>query len=149
MRSLSVRARENGLPDAEFETALGDVLALMGDKVDNVPGIPGIGPKTASQLIAEFGSLEAVLAATESITKPKLKQSLIEHADAARLSRKLVELVCDAKLPQPLEELALKNIPPEPLKEFLEEQGFKALLNRLTGGLFVWLGVRLALAERN
>jgi DNA polymerase-1 len=112
---------------------LGDVLALMGDKVDNVPGVPGIGPKTASQLIADFGSLEAVLAGTDSITKPKLKQSLIEHADAARLSRKLVELVCDAKLPQPLEELALKNIPPEPLKEFLEEQGFKALLNRLTG----------------
>jgi DNA polymerase-1 len=113
---------------------LGDVLALMGDKVDNVPGVPGIGPKTASQLIAEFGSLEAVLAGTDSITKPKLKQSLIEHADAARLSRKLVELVCDSTLPQPLEELALKNIPPEPLKEFLEDQGFKSLLNRLTGG---------------
>jgi DNA polymerase-1 len=115
-------------------TDLGDVLALMGDKVDNVPGVPGIGPKTASQLIAEFGTLEAVLAGTDSITKPKLKQSLIEHADAARLSRKLVELVCDAKLPQPLEELALKNIPPEPLAAFLEDQGFKTLLARLTGG---------------
>jgi DNA polymerase-1 len=113
---------------------LGDVLALMGDKVDNVPGIPGIGPKTASQLIAEFGSLEAVLANAETISKPKLRQSLIDHAEAARLSRKLVELVCDAKLPQPLEELALKGIPPEPLKAFLEEQGFKALLNRLAGG---------------
>jgi DNA polymerase-1 len=115
-------------------TELGDVLALMGDKVDNVPGVPGIGPKTASQLIAEFGSLEAVLANAESIAKPKLKQSLIEHADAARLSRRLVELVCDSKLPQPLDELALKNIPPEPLKAFLEDQGFKSLLNRLTGG---------------
>jgi DNA polymerase-1 len=115
-------------------TELGDVLALMGDKVDNVPGVPGIGPKTASQLIADFGSLEAVLANAESITKPKLKQSLIDHADAARLSRKLVELVCDAKLPQPLEELALKGIPKEPLAEFLEDQGFKTLLNRLTGG---------------
>jgi DNA polymerase-1 len=115
-------------------TELGDVLALMGDKVDNVPGVPGIGPKTASQLIAEYGSLEAVLANAENITKPKLKQSLIEHADAARLSRKLVELVCDAKLPQPLEELALKGIPKEPLAEFLEDQGFKTLLGRLTGG---------------
>ena len=114
--------------------ALGDVLALMGDKVDNVPGVPGIGPKTASQLIGEYGSLEAVLANTGAITKPKLKQSLIDHADAARLSRKLVELVCDAKLPQPLDELQLKNIPPEPLKAFFEEQGFKALLNRLSGG---------------
>ncbi|QIL01587.1 DNA polymerase I [Sphingomonas sinipercae] len=113
---------------------LGDVLALMGDKVDNVPGVPGIGPKTASQLIAEFGSLEAVLASTDKIAKPKLKQSLIDHADSARLSRQLVTLVCDSKLPEPLEELALKGIPAEPLREFLEEQGFKTLLNRLNGG---------------
>jgi DNA polymerase-1 len=113
---------------------LGDVLALMGDKVDNIPGVPGIGPKTASQLISEFGSLEAVLAGTDSIAKPKLKQSLIDHAEAARLSRRLVELVCDAKLPQPIEELAMKGIPPEPLREFLEEQGFKSLLTRLAGG---------------
>ena len=113
---------------------LGDVLALMGDKVDNIPGVPGIGPKTASQLIGEYGSLEAVLANAEGIAKPKLKQSLIDHADNARLSRKLVELVCDAKLPEPLEALALKGIPAEPLQEFLEEQGFKSLLARLTGG---------------
>src|ERR687894_1435927 len=94
---------------------VGDVLALMGDSVDNVPGVPGIGPKTASQLIQTFGDLETVLASTEQITKPKLKQSLIDHADAARLSRELVRLVCDASLPEPLEALELKNIPPEPL----------------------------------
>ena len=68
------------------------------------------------------------------ITKPKLKQSLIDHADDARLSRELVRLVCDAPLPEPLEELALKGIPPEPLQAFLEDQGFKSLLNRLIGG---------------
>jgi DNA polymerase I len=113
---------------------LGEVLALMGDKVDNIPGVPGIGPKTASQLILEHGSLEAVLANAETIARPKLKQSLIDHAEAARLSRRLVELVCDAPLPQPLEELQLTGIPPEPLKAFLEEQGFKSLLARLTGG---------------
>jgi DNA polymerase-1 len=113
---------------------VGDVLALMGDRVDNVPGVPGIGPKTASQLIQTYGDLETVLASTGEITKPKLKQSLIDHADNARLSRELVRLVCDSALPQPLESLELKNIPPEPLKEFLEEQGFKSLLNRLTGG---------------
>ncbi|MEO6114625.1 MAG: DNA polymerase, partial [Sphingomicrobium sp.] len=112
---------------------LGDVLALMGDSVDNIPGVPGIGPKTASQLINEFGSLEAVLAGTDSITKPKLKQSLIDHADMARLSRRLVELVCDAALPEPLEDLALTGIPPEPLRAFLEDQGFKSLLNRVGG----------------
>src|SRR6476646_7416020 len=113
---------------------VGDVLALMGDSVDNVPGVPGIGPKTASQLIQQFGDLETVLASTDQITKPKLKQSLIEHADNARLSRELVRLVCEAKLPQPLEELALTGIPKEPLANFLEDQGFKSLLNRLNGG---------------
>ncbi|MDQ3144125.1 MAG: DNA polymerase I [Pseudomonadota bacterium] len=113
---------------------LGDVLALMGDSVDNVPGVPGIGPKTASQLIVEYGDLETVLASTDSIKKPKLKQSLIDHAANARLSRELVRLACDAELPEPLEDLALKGIPPEPLREFLEDQGFKALLTRMIGG---------------
>src|SRR6476469_694547 len=113
---------------------VGDVLALMGDSVDNVPGVPGIGPKTASQLIQQFGDLETVLASTDQISKPKLKQSLIDFAAAARLSRELVRLVCDAKLPEPLEGLSLKGIPKEPLREFLEDQGFKSLLNRLNGG---------------
>ena len=113
---------------------VGDVLALMGDSVDNVPGVPGIGPKTASQLIQQYGDLETVLASTEEITKPKLKQNLIEHADAARLSRELVRLVCDAPLPEPLEGLALKGIPEEPLAAFLEDQGFKTMLARLKSG---------------
>src|SRR5919112_3862261 len=113
---------------------VGDVLALMGDSVDNVPGVPGIGPKTASQLIQRFGDLDTVLASTDAITKPKLKQSLIDHADAARLSRELVRLVCDANLPEPLDALELKNIPKEPLAAFLEDQGFKTLYARLMGG---------------
>jgi DNA polymerase-1 len=105
----------------------------MGDAVDNVPGVPGIGPKTATQLIQEFGSLEAVLAGAETIKKPKLKQNLIDHAEAARLSRELVRLRCEMVLPEPLEALELQNIPEEPLREFLTEQGFKTLLNRMTG----------------
>jgi DNA polymerase-1 len=113
---------------------VGDVLALMGDSVDNVPGIPGIGPKTASQLIQTYGDLETVLASTGEITKPKLKQSLIDHADDARLSRELVRLVCDANLPEPLEALEMKHIPKEPLAEFLADQGFKTLHARLMGG---------------
>src|SRR5947199_339258 len=112
---------------------VGDVLALMGDSVDNVPGVPGVGPKTASQLIQTFGDLETVLASTDQISKPKLKQSLIDHADAARLSRELVRLVCDSRLPEPLDGLSMKGIPHEPLREFLEDQGFKTLLNRLNG----------------
>src|SRR3954454_10793679 len=112
---------------------VGDVLALMGDSVDNVPGVPGIGPKTASQLIQTYGDLETVLGSTDAISKPKLKQSLIDHADAARLSRELVRLVCDAKLPEPIEARHLKGSPQEPLREFLEDMVFKSLINRLDG----------------
>ncbi|TZG26014.1 DNA polymerase I [Sphingomonas montanisoli] len=112
---------------------LGDVLALMGDSVDNVPGVPGIGPKTASQLIQQFGDLATVLASTDAITKPKLKQSLIDHADNARLSRELVRLKCDQALPEPLDDLALKGLPPEPLRAFLEDMGFKSLLAKVGG----------------
>src|ERR1043165_7459055 len=106
---------------------VGDVLALMGDSVDNVPGVPGVGPKTASQLIQAFGDLETVLASTDQISKPKLKQSLAHHAENARLSRELVRLVCEPPLPEPLDALSLKGIPQEPLKAFLEDQGFKTL----------------------
>jgi DNA polymerase I len=112
---------------------LGDVLALMGDSVDNVPGVPGVGPKTASELINTYGDLEGVLAAAPEIKKPKLRQSLIDHADSARLSRELVRLVCDRPLPQPLEELALKGLPREPLQAFLTDQGFRSLLTKLGG----------------
>jgi len=110
---------------------LGEVLALMGDSVDNIPGVPGVGPKTASQLIQLYGDVENVLAHVEEIAKPKLKQNLIEHADKARLSRELVRLICDSPLPEPLEALAIKGIPEEPLREFLEHHGFRSLLARL------------------
>jgi DNA polymerase-1 len=112
---------------------VGEVLALMGDSVDNVPGVPGVGPKTASQLIQQYGDVESVLAHVEEITKPKLKANLIEHAEMARLSRELVRLVCDAPVPEPLDALAMKGIPEEPLREFLEHHGFKSLLARLSG----------------
>ncbi len=112
---------------------LGDVLALMGDSVDNVPGVPGIGPKTASQLIIDYGDLETVLASTHAITKPKLRQSLIDHADNARLSRELVRLKCDVELPEPLDALLLQGIPEEPLRAFLDHHGFKSLLAKVGG----------------
>ena len=110
---------------------VGEVLALMGDSVDNVPGVPGIGPKTASKLIQEFGDVEAVLAAAPDMKPSKMRDNLIEHADRARLSRQLVELICDSPLPEPLEELAMKGIPEEPLREFLDFHGFRSLLARL------------------
>lgn len=112
---------------------VGEVLALMGDSVDNVPGVPGVGPKTASQLIQQYQTVEGVLAHLDEITKPKLKQNLTEHAEMARLSRELVRLICDAPLPEPLEALAMQGIPDAPLREFLEHHGFKTLLGRLNG----------------
>ena len=111
---------------------LGEVLALMGDSVDNVPGVPGVGPKTAAKLILEHGSVEAVLAAAPEMKKGKLRENLIEFADQARLSRKLVELACDVPLPHPLEEMALDGIPEAPLRAFLEHHGFKSLLAKLS-----------------
>jgi len=110
---------------------LGDVLALMGDSVDNVPGVPGVGPKTAAKLIADHGDVEGVLAAAEGMKKGKLRDNLIEHADNARLSRVLVTLKDDAPLAEPLDDLTLKGIPEAPLRAFLEDQGFKSLLAKL------------------
>jgi DNA polymerase I len=114
--------------------ALGDVLALMGDSADNVPGVPGIGPKTAAKLMQEFGSLEAVLGAAEAMKPSKMRENLITFADQARLSRVLVTLKEDAALPEPLDSLLLQQIPEPPLRAFLEHHGFKSLLARVGGG---------------
>lgn len=113
---------------------VGDVLALMGDAVDNVPGIRGIGPKTATKLIQEHGSLEAALAAAEGMKPSKLRDNLIEYADMARLSRVLVALKEDCPLPVALDDFRLGAIPPEPLAAFLSEHGFNSLLKRLGDG---------------
>ncbi|WP_120076457.1 DNA polymerase I [Aurantiacibacter odishensis] len=113
---------------------VGDVLALMGDSVDNIPGIFGVGPKTASKLIAEHGDLTAALDAAEGMKKSKLKERLIEHRADAELSRVLVTLKEDCALPQPLEDFRLEGVPPEPLAKFLETHGFASLLRRLDAG---------------
>lgn len=113
---------------------VGDVLALMGDSVDNVPGIRGVGPKTATKLIQEHGSLEAALAAAPAMKPSKLRDNLIEHAEMARLSRVLVQLKEDCPLPMALDDFKLGAIPPEPLSAFLQEHGFHSLLKRLGDG---------------
>jgi len=113
---------------------VGDVLALMGDSVDNVPGIFGIGPKTASKLIAEHGSLTAALDAAEGMKPSKLRDRLIEGRGDAELSKILVTLKEDCDLPQPLDEMVLGPVPPAPLALFLETHGFTSLLRRLDAG---------------
>jgi DNA polymerase-1 len=108
-----------------------EVQALMGDSVDNVPGVPGIGPKTASQLIQEFGTVEAVLAAAPAMKPSKRRDMLIQHAEAARISRRLVELACDIPLPVPLEELQAKEPDRPALVAWLHAMGFKSTATRL------------------
>ncbi len=112
---------------------LGDVLALMGDTVDNVPGVPGIGPKTAAKLILEHGDLDGVLAAIPTMKPGKMRDNLAANVEMARLSRQLVELHRDAPMAEPLDALRLDGIPPEPLRAFLADQGFRSLLARLGG----------------
>ena len=126
-------------PDAVVEKfgvlpgALGEVLGLMGDSADNVPGVPGIGPKTAAKLIQEYRTIDAVLAAAPTMKKSKMQENLITFADQARMSRVLVALKEDAALPQPLEDFLLREIPEAPLREFLEHHGFMSLLKKLGG----------------
>ncbi len=110
---------------------VGDMLSLMGDASDNIPGVPGIGPKTATKLLVEFGSLDGVLAAAPDMKPSKMRDNLIEHEDKARLSRILVTLKEDCPLPIALADMELKPIPDGPLVPFLQKHGFKALLKRV------------------
>ncbi len=108
-----------------------EVQALAGDSTDNVPGVPGIGVKTAAELINEYGDLDTVLARAKEIKQPKRREALIEHADKARLSLALVRLRDDVPIEVPLEAFAKKPIEPEPLLAFLREQEFKSILARM------------------
>jgi DNA polymerase I len=131
MKDKRIRAEEVFEKFGVGPELVGDVLALMGDSSDNVPGVPGIGPKTATKLITEFGDLESVLAAAPDMKPSKMRDNLIEHAELARLSKVLVTLKEDCPLPIALEDMALQPIPEGPLRPFLEEHGFKSLLNRI------------------
>jgi len=113
---------------------VGDVLALMGDSVDNIPGIYGVGPKTASKLIGEHGSLTAALDSAPDMKKSKLKERLLEGREDAQMSRVLVTLKEDCDLPIPLDDMKLDGVPPQPLAQFLEQHGFSSLLKRLGAG---------------
>ena len=108
-----------------------DVQALAGDSTDNVPGVPGIGIKTAAQLIREYGDLEALLARAEEIKQNKRRENLIEYADQARVSRQLVELAVDAPLDVPLDELGVRETVPGALVDFLREMELNTLTRRV------------------
>ncbi len=108
-----------------------DVQALAGDTSDNVPGVPGIGIKTAAQLITEYGDLEGLLARAHEIKQDKRREKLIEHAELARISKRLVTLDCNAKVPLALEELRTRELGRPELTAFLGKHGFKSVLARL------------------
>ncbi len=108
-----------------------EVQALAGDATDNVPGVPGIGVKTAAQLITEYGDLETLLARAGEIKQPKRRESLLTFADQARISRRLVLLDENAPLPVPVEELVSRAPDNAVLTRFLAAQGFRSLLARM------------------
>ena len=114
-----------------------DVQSLAGDSVDNVPGAPGIGVKTAALLINEYGDLESLLERASEIKQPKRKDTLINFAEQIRISRDLVTLKVDADIEISLEELEVKEPDSTELLKFLNEMEFRTLTNRIAAKLGV------------
>ncbi len=112
-----------------------DIQALAGDSVDNVPGVPGIGVKTAAQLLEEYGDLETLLARAEEIKQKKRRENLIEFADDARLSKTLVTLKDDLDLPEPIDALVMKPIDRDKLLGFFKEMDFNTITRRVLADL--------------
>jgi len=108
-----------------------EVLSLIGDSSDNVPGVPGIGPKTAAELINQYGDLENLLSHVADIKQPKRRETIMTNAENARLSRQLVTLHKEVPGLAPLEEFAVKPPEPEKIVSFLQSHGFKSLVTRL------------------
>ncbi|OWU86032.1 DNA polymerase [Oceanicola sp. 22II-s10i] len=114
-----------------------DVQALAGDSVDNVPGAPGIGIKTAALLINEYGDLDTLLERAGEIKQPKRRETLIEKADQIRLSRRLVQLDCETPLDFTIDDLEVRDPDPETLLGFLSEMEFRTLTKRISDALGV------------
>ncbi len=114
-----------------------DVQALAGDSVDNVPGAPGIGIKTAALLINEYGSLEALLERAGEIPQPKRREALVNNADLIRISKRLVSLDADMPLDVGLDALELKEPEPDTILGFLNSMEFRTLTRRVAERLKV------------
>jgi len=108
-----------------------DIQALAGDSVDNVPGAPGIGVKTAALLINEYGDLDTLLERASEIKQPKRRESLLDNADQIRMSRALVTLKDDVPVDVPMEDLAVADPDPDTLLSFLEKMEFKTITRRV------------------
>ncbi|HEV2334506.1 MAG TPA: DNA polymerase I, partial [Stellaceae bacterium] len=114
-----------------------EVQALCGDSTDNVPGVPGIGVKTAAELINAYGDLDTLLAHADEIKQPKRREALIENEAKARLSKELVKLDDDVPLPCPLSALRVKPYDPDKLFPFLDEMELRALKSRIEKRLLI------------
>ena len=120
-----------------------DVQSLAGDSVDNVPGVPGIGVKTAAELIIEYGDLDTLLARAGEIKQPKRREKLIEFADQARMSRELVTLKDDVPVEVGVERTVVHEPDPATLLGFLRAMEFNTLTKRVSEGLGVEAPVAL------
>ena len=109
-----------------------DIQSLAGDSSDNIPGVAGIGVKTAAQLINEYGDLDTLLARAGEIKQPKRREALLEHADMARISRQLVTLRQDVPVAFSISNLKQQKPTPEKLLSFLNKQGFKSLVSAIS-----------------
>src|SRR5882672_5212531 len=130
-----------GLPEIRKRWAIekpeqvDDVLALMGDSSDNVPGVPGIGEKTAMKLIGQFGSLENLLARTGELTG-KLKENVEKNRELAEVSKRLATIICDAPCPIDLDSLKIQPMDEERVKQIFMEFEFNSIGRRLFGEEF-------------
>ena len=115
------------------------IQALTGDKVDNIPGAPGIGPKTALELIKQFGDVEGLIKNAKDIEQDRRKKIIQDSQDDIWLSLKLVKLDNNVNLPMSIDEVIpyskLKNSS-ENIKQFLQDQGFKTIIQRLEKNSF-------------
>jgi len=131
-----------GVEEVEAKFGVGpdrviDVQALSGDSVDNIPGAPGIGIKTAALLIQEYGDLETLLARADEISQPKRRQTLLEYADQIRISHQLVKLRMDTPLDMSLDDFEVKDPVPEEILGFLNRMEFRTLTTRIAAKLGV------------
>ena len=108
-----------------------DVQSLAGDSVDNIPGVPGIGVKTAAELINQFGSLDELLKKADTIKQPKRRQTLLDNKKNALISRELVTLKCDVPIKEEIEDFILKPLDKEKIFNFLDEMEFSKIKKRI------------------
>ncbi|MBW8285557.1 MAG: DNA polymerase I [Rhizobium sp.] len=132
----SMKDKQIGIPDVIEKWGVPpekmiDLQSLTGDSTDNVPGVPGIGPKTAAQLLEEFGDLDTLLARASEIKQVKRRENIIANADLVRLSRQLVTLKTDVPLDMPLDALVLEKQDGPKLVGFLKTMEFTTLTRRV------------------